>query len=82
MTIKKGGDVNQANFGSQFNASGQDQKGVASAGPAIIDSLGGAAFLTQGATQAVTQALSQGNFGLAGDGGDDNIHADTNIHIG
>jgi hypothetical protein len=81
MTNKSGGDVNQANFGDQFNATSQDQKGVASVGPAIIDSLGGAVSLAQVATQAVTQSLGQGNFGLGGQGGDDNIHADTNIHI-
>jgi crotonobetainyl-CoA:carnitine CoA-transferase CaiB-like acyl-CoA transferase len=81
MTNKKGGDANQANFGSQFDATGQDQKGVASAGPSIVDSLGGAAHLAQGAAQDVVQGLGQGNFGLAGSGGDDNVHADTNISI-
>jgi hypothetical protein len=75
MTIKKGGDVNQA------NATTQDQKGVASAGPAIVDSIGGAAFLAQGATQTVTQSLEQANFGIGGNGGDDNVHADTNIEV-
>jgi hypothetical protein len=82
MTNKKGGDTNQANFGGQHNFSAQDQKGVASAGPAIIDSIGGVADLGQGAAQAVTQSLGQGNFGIAGDGGNDNIFADTNIHVG
>jgi hypothetical protein len=80
-TSKAGGDVNQANFASQGNVSGQSQYGVASAGPAIVSSIGGAAYLAQLGEQTVTQDMSQANLGVGGYGGSDNAHADTNIAV-
>jgi hypothetical protein len=80
-TSKAGGDVNQLNAASQGNISGQSQQGVASAGPAIVDSIGGLGLAAQLGEQAVGQTLGQANLGAAGSGGSDNAHADTNIAI-
>jgi hypothetical protein len=81
MTDKSGGDAHQVNFGGQGNVSGQEVKGVANTGPAIVDSAGGASVLGQGAAQAVSQALGQTNLGFGGYGGSDNIEANTDISI-
>jgi hypothetical protein len=81
MTDKSGGDVLQGNLASQGNVSGQQVAGVASAGPAILDSVGGGGVLGQFSDQAIQQALAQANIGAGGTGGSDNIHADTNISV-
>jgi hypothetical protein len=81
MADKSGGDVTQANFGSQGNLSGQAAKGVANTGGAFVDSVGGESFLEQAAAQAVAQELDQNNIGFGGFGGSDNIEANTIISI-
>ncbi len=81
MTDKSGGDVNQANVGSQGSLSDQDVNSVAAAGAGIVDGMGGDAASLGAAQQAVQQAQQQGNIGAGGDGGDDNISADTTISI-
>jgi hypothetical protein len=81
MTSKGGGDVNQMNVANQGNVSGQSQTGVANAGPAVVDSIGGAAFVAQMGEQMIGQMLSQANLGAAGSGGSDNAHSDTNVAL-
>jgi hypothetical protein len=80
-TSKAGGDVNQMNVATQGNVSGQSQTGVASAGPAVVDSIGGTAYLAQMGEQMIGQMLSQANLGVAGSGGSDNAHSDTHIAL-
>ena len=81
MTDKSGGDVNQANLGSQGSLSAQDLNSVAAAGAGIVDGMGGSAASMGAANQAIQQAQQQGNIGAGGAGGDDNISADTTINI-
>ncbi len=81
MTDKSGGDALQANQGSQGNLSAQDLNSIASAGSGILEGIGGGANAMGAAQQAVNQAQTQGNIAATGDGGDDNINANTNINI-
>ncbi len=81
MTDKSGGDVLQANQGSQANLSAQDVNSIAAAGAGILGGLGGNAASMGAAQQAVSQVQGQGNIAATGDGGDDNINANTNINI-
>jgi hypothetical protein len=81
MVDKSGGDVAQANLGSQANLSAQDLNSVAAAGAGILEGMGGAAASMGTASQAVQQAQTQGNIAATGSGGNDNISADTNINI-
>ena len=80
-TDKSGGDVTQGNLGAQGNLSGQELKGVANTGPAVVDSAGGSSVLEQAGLQAVSQGLDQANLGFGGFGGSDNIEANTIISI-
>jgi hypothetical protein len=59
----------------------ESQTGVASAGPAVVDSIGGTAYLAQMGEQMIGQMLSQANLGVAGSGGSDNAHSDTHIAL-
>ncbi len=81
MTDKSGGDVLQANQGSQGSLSAQDLNSVAVAGAGILEGVGGSAASMGAAQQAVNQAQAQGNIAATGVGGDDNINANTNINI-
>ncbi len=81
MANKSGGDSFQANQGSQGNASIQGVDSVAAAGAGTVDSLGGSAFSTGVGTQFTNQNQAQGNAASTGDGGNDNVFADTNINV-
>ncbi|MCB1754098.1 MAG: hypothetical protein KDJ38_01165 [Gammaproteobacteria bacterium] len=81
MTDKSGGDIAQANMGAQGNLSGQTENVVAPGGAGIVDGIGGMGGAMGAAQQAVNQAQAQGNMAMSGDGGDDNINANTNINI-
>ncbi len=81
MADKSGGDVFQANQGAQGNISAQDINSVAAAGAGVLESFGGAAVSSALGNQTVTQNQNQTNTANTGDGGDDNVHADTNINV-
>ncbi len=81
MTDKSGGDVYQGNAGLQGNLSTQGLNSVAAGGAGVLESLGGAAASMGAASQAVTQNQNQSNAASTGNGGNDNIHADTNINV-
>ncbi len=81
MADKSGGDAIQANQGAQGNVSAQDLNAVGAAGAGIVDGMGGNAAAMGAASQAVQQAQNQANAAVTGQGGDDNIQADTNINI-
>ncbi len=81
MVDKSGGDATQANMGAQGNMSAQDLNSVAAAGAGVLESAGGAAGSMGAAQQAVNQAQQQANMASTGDGGDDNVNANTNINI-
>jgi hypothetical protein len=81
MADKSGGDVAQANLGSQGNVSAQDLNSVAAAGAGILEGMGGMAASMGTASQAVQQAQTQGNIAATGTGGNDNVSADTTINI-
>lgn len=79
---KSGGEVLQANAGSQESGNLADVTSASASGNAFLDGASGDSFADSVADQATRQALEQANMGIAGDGGDDNIEANTNIHIG
>ena len=81
MADKSGGDVLQANQGSQGNISAQDLNALGVAGAGIVDGFGGSAVGTGLAQQTTNQNQAQGNIAATGSGGDDNISADTTINI-
>lgn len=81
MATKSGGDAIQGNAGLQGNASLQGINSVAAAGAGTLESLGGSAFSDAFGSQNVTQTQSQNNSASTGEGGSDNVHADTNVHI-
>jgi hypothetical protein len=79
---KSGGDTLQANAGSQESGNLADITSASASGNAFLDGASGDSFADSMADQATRQALEQANMGIAGDGGDDNIEANTSIHIG
>jgi hypothetical protein len=79
---KSGGEVLQANAGSQENANLADVTSAGASGNAFLEGFSGDSFADSMADQATRQALEQANLGIAGDGGDDNIEANTTIRIG
>jgi hypothetical protein len=79
---KSGGDVLQANAGSQDSGNLADITSASASGNAFLDGASGDSFADSMADQATRQALEQANMGIAGDGGDDNIQANSSIHIG
>ena len=81
MTDKSGGDVLQASQGAQGNASLQDLNSVAAGGAGVLESIGGAAASMGAASQLVDQHQNQANAANTGNGGDDNINANTTINI-
>ncbi len=81
MADKSGGDAIQGNAGLQGNASLQDINSVAAGGVGALEGMGGSAFSDAFGTQNVTQNQTQSNSASTGDGGSDNVHADTNIHV-
>lgn len=81
MATKGGGDAIQGNAGLQGNASLQDINSVAAGGAGVLEGMGGSAFSDAFGTQNVTQNQTQSNTANTGDGGDDNVHADTNISV-
>ncbi|MCB1755632.1 MAG: hypothetical protein KDJ38_08920 [Gammaproteobacteria bacterium] len=81
MADKSGGDIIQGNMGSQGNASAQDLNSLGVAGAGIVDGIGGSGAAMGAAQQAVQQAQQQANMAVSGDGGDDNINANTTINI-
>ncbi len=81
MTDKSGGDVLQASQGAQGNAGIQDLNSVAAGGAGVLESVGGSAASMGAANSAIQQAQLQANQASTGDGGDDNINANTTINI-
>ena len=81
MTDKSGGDAYQGNAGFQGNASLQDTNSVAAAGAGVLEGMGGSSFSDAFGSQNVSQNQTQSNSASTGDGGDDNVYADTNVHI-
>jgi hypothetical protein len=81
MAFKDGGDVTQANVASQGNVSTQSVSGVSNAGPALVDSVGGSALLSQVGAQLIEQRLDQMNIGFGGFGGSDNVEANKAISV-
>ncbi len=81
MADKSGGDVIQGNAGLQGNASLQDINSVSAAGTGVLESIGGSSFSEAFGTQTVNQNQTQSNSASTGDGGSDNVHADTNVNI-
>ncbi len=81
MADKSGGDTFQGNQGMQGNLSAQDMNAVGAAGAGILEGMGGSAFADAFGTQNVTQNQNQSNSANSGDGGDDNISANTTINI-
>ncbi len=81
MADKSGGDAIQGNAGMQGNLSAQDMNAVGAAGAGILEGMGGSAFSDAFGTQNVTQNQNQSNSANTGDGGDDNISANTTINI-
>lgn len=79
MANKSGGDVYQGNAGMQGNLSAQGLNSVSSAGVGAVGGFGGMAASMGMASQDVSQDQTQFNAASAGDGGNDNVHADTNI---
>ena len=79
MADKSGGDVYQGNAGIQGNVSAQDLNSIASGGVGAVGAIGGMATSMGMASQHVSQDQTQGNIAAAGNGGSDNVHADTNI---
>ncbi len=81
MADKSGGDVYQGNAGLQANASLQELNSVAAGGAGVLESVGGLAASMGTGNQTVNQNQNQNNSASTGDGGDDNVHADTNINV-
>ncbi len=81
MADKSGGDVYQGNAGLQGNASLQDINSVAAGGAGVLESMGGLATSAAFGDQTVTQNQNQSNSASTGHGGNDNIHADTNVNV-
>lgn len=81
MANKSGGDAIQGNAGLQGNASLQGINSVAAAGAGVLESMGGSAFSEAFGSQNITQTQNQSNSASTGDGGSDNVQADTNVHI-
>ena len=81
MADKSGGDILQNNAGIQGNASAQDLNAVGVGGVGAVGALGGGASSMGMADQYVAQAQEQMNLGVSGNGGNDNINADTTINI-
>lgn len=75
---KSGGEA--TNFGAQGADSNADLTNVAPGGAGILGGFGGHGFAMGSAESEVEQALRQAGYG--GDGGDDNIEANTTINIG
>ncbi len=80
MANKSGGDAIQGNAGMQGNLSAQDMNVVSAAGAGVLEGMGGSSFSDAFGSQNVTQNQTQSNSAPTGDGGSDNVHADTNIH--
>ncbi len=81
MADKSGGDAYQSNHGAQLNGSSQDINSVAAGGVGALEGMGGSAFSDAFGTQHVTQHQDQSNSAHTGDGGDDNVHADTTVSV-
>lgn len=81
MADKSGGDAIQGNAAMQGNLSAQDMNSVSAAGAGVLEGMGGSSFSSAFGTQAVTQNQNQSNSASTGDGGSDNVHADTNVHV-
>lgn len=74
---KAGGDA--ANYAAQGASSQADVTNVAPGGAGIIAGKGGEGSAYGTATSDVDQSIYQDATG--GEGGDDNVHADTNIKV-
>ncbi len=81
MSDKSGGDVIQGNAAMQGNLSAQGTNSVAAAGTGILEGMGGSSFSSAFGSQNVTQNQNQNNSASTGDGGSDNVHADTNVNV-
>lgn len=79
---KSGGEVAQLNAGAQEGVNYADVPTVSTSGNAFLDGHSGDSYAKSVADQATHQSLEQANMGMGGDGGDDNIEANTSIHIG
>lgn len=81
MADKSGGDVFQGNQGMQGNLSAQDMNSVSAAGAGVLEGMGGSSFSEAFGAQNVTQNQNQSNSANTGDGGSDNVHADTTVSV-
>lgn len=81
MADKSGGDILQGNAAMQGNLSSQGLNSIASGGVGAVDAIGGSAFSEAFANQSVNQDQTQSNSASSGDGGSDNVQADTNVNI-
>ena len=81
MADKSGGDVIQGNQGMQGNLSAQDMNSVGAGGAGVLEGFGGSAFSDAFGTQNITQNQNQSNSANTGNGGSDNVHADTNVSV-
>ncbi len=81
MSDKSGGDAFQSNAGMQGNLSTQGLNSITAAGAGALEGIGGSAMSGTMGTQTVSQNQNQSNSASTGDGGADNVHADTNINV-
>ena len=81
MADKSGGDILQSNAGAQGNVSAQDLNAVGVGGVGAVDGFGGTSAAMGLANQYIDQSQNQANLGVSGNGGDDNINANTTINI-
>ncbi|MDO6461698.1 hypothetical protein Q4485_13390 [Granulosicoccaceae sp. 1_MG-2023] len=81
MADKSGGDIMQSNAGVQGNASDQDLNAVGVGGVGAVDGFGGSSAAMGLAGQYINQAQNQANMAVSGNGGNDNINANTTINI-
>jgi hypothetical protein len=82
MSISKsGGDVLQANAGSQEAVNMADVTSVSASGNGFLHGRSGDSYTDSHMDQNVDQYLDQVNDGLSGDGGHDNTDANTNINL-
>ncbi|MDO6461700.1 hypothetical protein Q4485_13400 [Granulosicoccaceae sp. 1_MG-2023] len=81
MADKSGGDIMQGNTGVQGNAGAQDLNAVGVGGVGAVDGLGGSSSAMGLADQYISQAQNQANMAVSGNGGNDNINANTTINI-
>ena len=81
MADKSGGDILQNNTGAQASLGAQDLNAVGVGGAGAVEALGGSSAAMGVADQYINQSQNQTNMAVTGNGGDDNINANTTINI-